>query len=149
MTMLEAKDVSISVKLGTKYVYVSLDKLTENERQTLFECLKNGDFERAGQFMNQNEKTHELETDRTKAYPSPERYYTPQHVEQTSLGQTETFGSEPDIETVYEKAEEGCEKSLRLIAEWSRQGDMKATMFLTKIASESKPTQPRKRVIIL
>jgi len=146
---MEAKDISISVKLGTKYVYVSLDKLTENERQTLFECLKNGDFERAGKFMNQCERTHELQTDRTKGCPSPERHRIAERKfeQQTSLGQKEDFGNEPDVEDTYEKAKNGDEKALRLIGAWANQGDKRAKIFLIQISKT--PERPRERVMIL
>lgn len=153
---MSAKDTTILIKHGVKVIYVSLDRLCEVEKEALFAYLKNGEYEKAGEFMNKMEQSSEIITDHTKATtsrsifePPTLRDHPPQHVEQTSLGQIgdQTFEDEQGIETVYERAKKGDEKSLRMIGAWANQGDKRAKIFLIEISKT--PEQPRERIIIL
>lgn len=135
------KDVSIMIKTEDDTAfYIRLGDMEDSERQTLLEQLKQGNFKRAIKFMSEHEKSHFFNRGKEKRTKAPER------LEQSSLGQTEDFGKEPDIETVYQKAREGDPKSLRLVGAWANQGDKQAKIFLIQLSQT--PERTRERVII-
>jgi len=151
---LEPHDISIAIETEeNKIYYIHWSEMTPAQKNAFIGCLKNESYKEVGDLIKNIERSHFFNRSPiTSTSPSildpPTMIEPPQKLEQTSLGQTEDFsGAELDVENVYKKAKEGCEKALRLIGEWSNQGDKKAKIFLIEISKT--PERRRERVLIL
>lgn len=147
-------DISIAIETEeNKVYYVRWSEMEDDKKQAFKQLLKTESYKEIGDLIKNIPKSHFYDRKPTASrsiFEPPTMTEPPQHVEQSSLGITgydvDDEDTEKSVNDIYEKARNGDEKAIRMIAAWSTQGDKRAKTFLIQLSKT--PEQLRKRVII-